>query len=290
MVPIVTEPWYANLGACPDCGLALELRPHNRCSCGFTIPDGAPLNMRPQSPQQRRFSFHVASSAREDLARMDVTRPAVTYDGPQAVRDSTELFSAAKPWLPRGARLLDLGCGPRDQATPAAYLGLDYVGIDFDSPNADLHADAHAIPFQNESFDAVVSYAVVEHLYNPFVAVADVARVLRRGGIFFGAVSQGEPFHDSYFHHTPFGVMSVMGEAGLQVTHLWPSYDTLHALAGMGRYPRAIRILINAVYRVDRALPFLAPRAFFRASLREKDLERLYRAASICFLAFKSAS
>ena len=145
------------------------------------------------------------------------------------------LFSAAEPWLSRGARLLDLGCGPRDQATPAGYFGLDYVGIDFDSANADIHADAHAIPFQNESFDAVVSYAVVEHLYNPFVAVAEVARVLRSGGIFFGAVC-GEPFHDSYFHHTAFGVMSVMREAGFHVTRLWPSYDTLQALAGMGRY------------------------------------------------------
>ena len=285
----MTEPWYAALGACPDCGSALELRSHNQCSCGFAIPGDAPLNLRPQSPRLRTCSFPIASTARMDLSGVDVTRPAVTYGGPRAVRDSSELFSAAEPWLPRGARLLDLGCGPRDQATPAAYFGLDYVGIDFDSANADIHADAHAIPFQDESFDAVVSYAVVEHLYNPFVAVADVARVLRRGGIFFGAVSQGEPFHDSYFHHTPFGVMSVMREAGLHVTHLWPSYDTLHALAAMGRYPRAIRTLINAVDRIDRALPFLSPRAFFNASAREKDLERVYRAASLCFLAFKNA-
>ena len=282
-------PWYAALGACPDCGAALLLRAPGKCSCGFAIAEGAPLDLRPRSPRPRPASFRIGTSAREDLSAADITRPRNTYRGPSAIRDSSELFSAAEPWLARGARLLDLGCGPRDQAAPAAYLGLDYVGIDFDSPSADLRADAHAIPFQDGTFDAVIAYAVVEHLYNPFVAAAEVARVLKSGGIFFGAVSQGEPFHESYFHHTALGVMSVMREAGLEVKRLWPSYDTLHALAGMGRYPRAIRLLIETVNRVDRMFPFLAPRAFFKTSARAKDLERLYRGASICFLAFKSA-
>jgi hypothetical protein len=53
----------------------------------------------------------------------------------------------------------------------------------------------------------------------------------------------------------------------------------------MGRYPRVARTLIEAVYRFIRATPFLAPRAFFRSSQRDKDLEALYRTAGICFVA-----
>ena len=277
--------WYTNLGACPDCGSNLDLRAGNRCNCGFTIREGEPLDLRPQSPHPRTRTVRIGTTAAQDLTRADVARPTLTYRAPGGVRDSSELFSAAESSLARGTRMLDLGCGPRDQAIPAEHFGLQYVGIDYSSAKADLRADAHAIPFQSGVFDAVISYAVLEHLYDPFEAVAEVARVLRPGGIFVGAVSQGEPFHDSFFHHTALGTMSVMSRAGLEVTRLWPSYDTLHALSGMGRYPRAIRILIELVNRIDRALPILAPRAFFKSSPRQKDLERLYRAASICFLA-----
>jgi ubiquinone/menaquinone biosynthesis C-methylase UbiE len=34
--------------------------------------------------------------------------------------------------LEPGARVLDLGCGPRDQAVPVQFLGLNYRGADVD--------------------------------------------------------------------------------------------------------------------------------------------------------------
>lgn len=278
----MNEPWFSAHLACPDCQRDLN---GTACACGFTVAAGSPRDYRPQRPAERTFRFAIGSSVREDLADVRADRPAVTYTGPKAIRDSSELFSAAEPWLDRGKRLLDLGCGPRDQAAPAEHYGLAYAGVDFDSPAADLLADAHALPFRNGTFDAVLSYAVLEHLYNPFLAVREVARVLAPGGIFFGTVSQGEPFHDSYFHHTAFGVLAVFRAGGLRVLRLWPSYDTLHALSGMGRYPRAQRMLIEAVYRFGKAMPFLAPRKFFRWSEREKQIDELHRAASICFLA-----
>jgi len=277
----MTESWYAAHLACPDCGRDLD---GLACICGFTA---AGRDFRPQHPKPRTTQFALRGTT--DLTGIDVDRPRVTYDGPAAQRDSGELFSAAAPWLRRGARLLDLGCGPRDQAVPAAHYGLEYVGIDYGSDAADLQADAHAIPFRDATFDAVLAYAVLEHLYNPFVAVSEVARVLAPGGVFFGAVSQGEPFHDSYFHHTAFGVLSVFRHAGLRVERLWPSYDTLHALSVMGRYPRALRLLIESVHRFHRATPFLAPRKFFKWTKREKAIDEIHRAASVCFVAVKAA-
>ncbi|HEX7707348.1 MAG TPA: methyltransferase domain-containing protein, partial [Thermoanaerobaculia bacterium] len=159
------------------------------------------------------------------------------------------------------------------------------VGVDYTSPAADLLADAHALPFRSRSFDAILSYAVLEHLYNPFVALMEVERVLRPGGVLFGTVSQGEPFHDSFFHHTTFGVLAAFAAARLRVVHLWPSYDTLHALATMGRYPRPQRMLIEALFRLGEAFPQLAPRKHFRWTAREKSVDALHRAASICFVA-----
>lgn len=283
------EAWYLDALACPDCRRDLAIADGSiRCECGFTASAaGERLDLRPRHPQPRALRFDLRPASEHDLAAFPVDRPARDYDGPPAERDSSELFSAVRSRLTRGARLLDLGCGPRDQAAPAAHLGLQYVGIDFETAGADMLADAHAIPFRAETFDAVLAYAVLEHLYNPFVALTDVGRVLRRGGVFFGTVSQGEPYHVSYFHHTPLGVLAAFRATGFEIVRLWPSYDTLHALATMGRYARVVRGLIEIVDRADRAFPFLAPRRFFRGSARENDTERLFRAASICFVAVR---
>jgi SAM-dependent methyltransferase len=158
--------------------------------------------------------------------------------------------------------VLDLGCGPRDQAAPVQHYNARYVGVDYDSPAADLLADAHAIPFRASTFDVVISYAVFEHLYHPHLAATEVARVLRSGGVFAGVVSQGEPFH------TAFGVLERLTRSGLKPRRVWPSYDTLHGLAVMGRYPTR-RILL------------------FRWPAREKQLDEIHRAASIGFVAEK---
>ena len=276
--------WYLDHLACPDCQADLEWREGAQCMCGFAAAaDGRDL--RPQRPRARTQTYSLGSPVTDVLPSLSLGRPEITYRGPATIRDSRELFSAVESRLRRGARLLDLGCGPRDQAAAAGHYGLDYVGIDFDSAQADLLADGHALPFRPATFDAVLSYAVLEHLYNPFLALAEVRRVVKPGGVYFGTVSQGEPFHESYFHHTTYGVIAAFTAAGLRVERLWPSYDTLHSLSGMGRYPRAQRLLIEAVYRFGRAFPILAPRRFFRWSAREKELDELHRAAGICFVA-----
>jgi SAM-dependent methyltransferase len=276
---MIATMWWREHLACPDCQRALD---GETCACGF-VANGR--DFRPHHPRPRPMTIILGSNI--DLTEILIERPKVTYDGPRAERDSSELFSAAAKWIVPGVRLLDLGCGPRDQAVPAEHEGATYVGIDYTSERADLLADGHAIPFRDGTFDVVLSYAVLEHLYHPFLAVQEVARVLRPGGVFVGTVSQGEPFHDSYFHHTAFGLLTVLRPAALRAVRLWSSHDTLHALSTMGRYPRTLRLAIEAVHRIGNAAPFLAPRKFFRWSARERAVDELHRAASVCFVAEK---
>jgi SAM-dependent methyltransferase len=171
---------------------------------------------------------------------------------------------------------------------PLEHLGYRYVGLDFANPAADLLGDGHALPFADASFDCVFSYAVLEHLHNPFLALRDIARVLKAGGLFLGTVSQGEPFHDSFFHHTAWGMVSLVGTVEcLRLERLWTSMDTLRSLADMGRYPRAIRSLLRSLDWLHDKAPFLAPR---RMGWSEDDrrLDRLYRSGSLCFLIRKT--
>lgn len=278
--------WYSELLQCPDCGAILSSQSGVLCeACGHAQPHAKPLDLRPKKNREVTLSFPTCTASMKVLETIDISRPTVAYRGPKAERDSSELFSAAMSLMPSEVKLLDLGCGPRDQAIVAEHFGWRYVGIDYDNPAADLLADAHSLPFQSDSFDAIISYAVFEHLSNPFVAVREAHRVLSPSGLFFGTVSLGEPFHNSFFHHTAWGVVSLLHSADFEILRLWPSYDTLRALADMGRYSKLVKWMLLAADVVNRRMPFLTPRKCFQWTQREKDMDALHRAGSVCFLA-----
>ncbi len=285
-------PWYQAHLICSDCGHRLQIEgAEARCTGGCDPrPLGSPPDLRPRGPIRRTIQHSLEVRPAEILDRLSLEPPKSTYAGPRPIRDSDELFSAAAPSLPSGAALLDLGCGPRDQEVVASHLGLRYVGIDYDSPAADLLADAHSIPFESGLLDAILAYAVLEHLQDPLIALGEVSRVLVPGGVFFGTVSQGEPFHASFFHMTAWGLLAALMQAGLVVEMIWPARDTLGALSEMGRYPLPIKAGLSALDLVHRRLPILSPRKALRWSRREKRIDQLHRAGSIGFLARRPAT
>lgn len=92
-----------------------------------------------------------------------------------------------------GAPVLDLGCGRlvlHGDGAPAP--GATVVGVDPD-PGAlrgnavvthRVRAAGEALPFADSTFGLVASAWVLEHLENPALVFAEVARVLRPGGHF----------------------------------------------------------------------------------------------------------
>lgn len=277
--------WFLPLLRCPDCGGSVDRSDATfACAvCGFRC-SGARNFLPQRAPAVTlRFRRAMGSAPEKSLRALDLSAPASVFAGPAALRDSRELMSEVAARLPGGGDVLDLGCGPRDQVAPLEYLGFRYVGMDYSNPAADLLADAHAIPFADNSFDCVFSYAVLEHLHNPFIACNEVARVLRPGGWFIGTVSQGEPFHSSYFHHTPWGLLSLLEQnPNLRLDRLWPSGDTLASLATMGRYSRILKEVLRWADFANTHLPWLTPQKA-RWPAIEQRLDRLYRAGSICF-------
>jgi ubiquinone/menaquinone biosynthesis C-methylase UbiE len=126
-----------------------------------------------------------------------------TYDlvvGAVTARVGEELLDAvgAGP----GVRLLDVGCGPGTITAAAVARGARAVGVDLAAgmlqlgrerhPGLDLReGDAEALPFAEETFDAVVGGFVLNHLPDVDAAIAEAARVLApRGRI---AVAVWEP-------------------------------------------------------------------------------------------------
>jgi SAM-dependent methyltransferase len=94
--------------------------------------------------------------------------------------------------LPPGATVLDLMSSRRshlpDGVGPVTGLGMNASEMD-DNPQLaryvvhDLNRDPH-LPFDDESFDAVVCAVSVQYLVRPIEVFTDVRRVLRAGGPF----------------------------------------------------------------------------------------------------------
>lgn len=276
--------WYASILSCPDCGNDLELGDIISCrACDFSSKDLHDLRPDIPKPVEISYSRLAQINISKSFDNIDTSRPSDDFDGPAAKRDSRAFMKLIGKRCAKGSKVLDLGCGPRDQAEPLEWLGYDYVGVDYSSDQADFLADAHALPFKDESFDCVFSYAVLEHLHQPFIAMQEIDRVLKNGGIYLGTVSQGEPFHASYFHHTSWGFLSLISHSStIRVERLWASMDTLRSLSRMGRYPMVIQALVRIIDLLHEKLPFLAPRKM-ALSDKEKEIDALYRAGSVCF-------
>ena len=110
------------------------------------------------------------------------------------VPERIPLFQAA---VGCGRRVLDLGC--RSGALTRHFLeGNEIVGVDVDRTALDRAAALgiepvlanveEPLPFEDESFDAVVAGELLEHVRFPDALVAEARRVLRRRGVFVGSV------------------------------------------------------------------------------------------------------
>ena len=96
-----------------------------------------------------------------------------------------------------GARLLDVACGSGQTALPAAAIGARVTGIDIAANSIaaakeranleglDIHfeeADAENIPFEDDSFDTIISMLGAMFAPRPERVVAEFSRVCRSGG------------------------------------------------------------------------------------------------------------
>lgn len=184
-----------------------------------------------------------------------------------------------------GPRVLDVGAGQGTFSLLLAARGFDVVAVDESEPAVAVlrervspesaAADAAALPFAGESFDAVVLAEVLEHLESDVAALREAARVLRPGGVLAVSVpaDRGRPGpSDEWAGHrrryTRAGLLGVCAEAGFEVDrclawgfpftalyhrHVYERYLGAAGPAPATGWRRRAGQLLGLVLQVDRA-------------------------------------
>jgi len=107
--------------------------------------------------------------------------------------------------LPADGRVLVIGGGTIGSGAQALYDAGVVVGLDiYPSPHTTLVADAHKIPFEDETFDAVWIQAVLEHVLAPEQVVQEIHRVLKPRGHVFADTPFLQHVHEGAYDFTRF--------------------------------------------------------------------------------------
>jgi SAM-dependent methyltransferase len=119
----------------------------------------------------------------------------------------------------RGA-LLDVGCGNKPYASMFAdhveqYIGADVQQNSQNSVDAIIDTSGH-LPFEDNSFDTLLSTQVLEHVTEPLVHLREFARVLRPGGTLVLTIPASYMLHEEphdYHRFTLYGVEHLLKQS-----------------------------------------------------------------------------
>jgi SAM-dependent methyltransferase len=129
------------------------------------------------------------------------------------------------------AYTLDIGCAH----SPYSKHFKNRVGFDIaPGPGVDVVGDAHAMPFAGETFDLIVATEVLEHLHSPHKAIAEMHRVLKKGGRLLLTTRFIIPIHDApndFYRYTEYGLRYLLANWDiLELEEEFPPKNTIAVL------------------------------------------------------------
>lgn len=182
--------WYKDL-VCPSCKEPVPQDPEGCCDhCGAIM-------------QHRKKVWWFVEDQQGDRARLSTPDGAAMVAGyrqpsqwKQKLRKviSSEYFPG-KAWRKAKQTVLDqqgsvlvIGSGVTH------YPGAIHLDLD-DFPGVDIVADAHALPFRDQSINGVICEVVLEHAYSAQTIIEEAKRILKPGGRLFFVVPFLFPYH-----------------------------------------------------------------------------------------------
>ena len=205
---------------CPRCWSSLrDLDLHPSCSdttceyskIGFPLVDRQPvlIDFATSIFDREMYSANHGSTLKRDVTRRSVgsrVHQLILGKNPIAASNCTKFIELLKDGCERPIVLV-IGGGTVGFGADELYNNgsIELVGTDvYASPFTTLVADAHKLPFEDGVFDGVWVQAVLEHVLEPATTVAEIHRVLRRGGLVYAETPFMQQVHERAYDFSRF--------------------------------------------------------------------------------------
>jgi SAM-dependent methyltransferase len=211
------------------------------------------------------------------------------------------------PYVHRASRWLDLGCGHRllpewrgDAEAELVRSAPFVVGLDADYPALRQHrsienlcaGDITRLPFRDESFDLVTANMVIEHLADPAGQFAEVARVLKPGGIFLFHTPNVQSYVIALARLLPDSVKRVLAKImeGRESADVYPTFYRANRASEIGPIAQRGGLLVSGIEFVSSTpafnlfAPLLIPELLWIRMLQRRSSLAKYRHTLICAL------
>ena len=224
---------------CPRCKSKLDVAGEllvctsPECGAHFPVVDGVPVLLNEDASifsvddvlSQRDSTLHPRRSRIGRILRRLVPGISSKIKSKPNIEKLTNLLLSQSP-APRvlvvGGRTLGQGMAPLVRS-PAVELVETDVAF---GPRTMLICDAHDIPFADESFDAVIAQAVLEHVADPYRCVDEIHRVLKEQGLVYAETPFMVQVHLAPYDFTRF--------THLGLRRLFRRFDELESGAAYG--------------------------------------------------------
>jgi SAM-dependent methyltransferase len=186
--------------------------------------------------------------------------------------------------LPRGAQLVDLGCGAMPYRAMMLHAGVRYLGADIDGKGELLIDRNGQVPLDSASSDAILSIQVLEHVPDLDAYCAEIRRLLRDDGMLLLSTHGTWLYHPhpgDYRRWTRSGLADELGRRGLKVEE---------TISVVGPLATTTLIRLTGFAFVLRQLPLAGPFLAgvlavlmnLRAMLEDKVTPRSFRDDNAC--------
>jgi len=145
----------------------------------------------------------------------------------------------------KSGMILDVGCGMKPyksllNASGSAYYGTDYPltmkGSYGKSTKADFFSESTLLPFNNNTFDTLLSTQMLEHVSDPKKVIQEMGRVLKPEGIMILSAPMTWPLHEEpydFFRYTLHGLRHLLQKANFEILDEIPRGNNFTTMAQM---------------------------------------------------------
>ena len=271
--------WTEHL-RCPCCGASVMLRAdlvlcqNEACiysNRGFPLIEGQPvlIDFVDSVFQRSNYERGNGSVFPRTLSHRGLrSRLHLLVDGSNPVAaKNCELFLSKLKERKRDPFILVIGGGVIGLGADKLYTDPDVslIGTDvYASSCTNLLADAHKLPFANDTFDGVWIQAVLEHVLDPATVVGQLHRVLKPGGLVYAETPFMQQVHEGAYDFTRFtqsghrwlfrrfNEISAGPITGPATVLLWSIRYLLRALGAGEKFSQAVPLMLCWIRFLDR--------------------------------------